>query len=54
MTLLFIIAFLLGALTIVAEPAVRVLTLQIEEVTAGYIKPKAVYARWLWALGSPF
>ncbi len=51
MTLLFIIAFLLGALTIVAEPAVRVLTLQIEEVTAGYIKPKAVYAALALGVG---
>ncbi|MFA5235991.1 MAG: DUF1538 domain-containing protein [Bacilli bacterium] len=40
---LFIVAFMLGALTLVAEPSVRVLTLQIEEVTAGYIKPKTVY-----------
>ena len=40
---LLIIAFLLGAMTIIAEPAVHVLTQQIEDVTAGYIKPKAVY-----------
>ena len=41
--LIFIIAFLIGALTIIAEPAVYVLTQQISDVTARYIKPKAVY-----------
>lgn len=37
-----IFAFILGLLTIVAEPAVSVLTHQIEDVTAGYIKRTAV------------
>ncbi|MFA5235462.1 MAG: DUF1538 domain-containing protein [Bacilli bacterium] len=50
-SILFIIAFLLGALTIIAEPAVRVLTLQIEEVTAGYIKPKAVFGALALGVG---
>ena len=33
-----IIAFILGVVTIMAEPAVYVLTHQIEEVTSGYVK----------------
>jgi hypothetical protein len=37
-----IFAFILGLLTIVAEPAVSVLTHQIEDVTAGYIKRTSV------------
>lgn len=36
------VAFLLGVVTILAEPAVHVLTQQIEEVTGGYVKRKAV------------
>ncbi len=39
---LIIIAFVLGATIILAEPAVYVLTHQIEDVTSGYIKRKAV------------
>ncbi len=35
-------AFILGLLTIIAEPAVSVLTHQIEDVTAGYIKRTSV------------
>ncbi len=34
--------FILGVVTILAEPAVNVLTHQIEEVTSGYVKRKAV------------
>lgn len=34
--------FVLGVVTILAEPAVYVLTHQIEEVTSGYVKRKAV------------
>lgn len=34
--------FILGVVTILAEPAVYVLTHQIEDVTAGYVKRKAV------------
>jgi hypothetical protein len=37
-----IIGFVLGFVTILAEPAVYVLTHQIEEVTSGYVKRKAV------------
>ena len=43
-TFLLITAFVLGFVTILAEPAVYVLTRQIEEVTAGYIKRPAVLA----------
>lgn len=39
---LIIIGFVLGATIILAEPAVYVLTHQIEDVTSGYIKRKAV------------
>lgn len=37
-----IIGFILGLVTILAEPAVYVLTHQIEDVTSGYVKRKAV------------
>jgi len=40
--LTIIIGFILGVTTILAEPAVYVLTRQIEEVTAGYVKKNAV------------
>lgn len=36
------IGFVLGVVTILAEPAVYVLTHQIEEVTAGYVKRRSV------------
>lgn len=39
---LVIAGFILGFVTILAEPAVHVLTLQIEEVTSGYIKKSVV------------
>lgn len=39
-----VIAFVLGLVTILAEPAVHVLTHQIEDVTSGYVKRKAVLA----------
>lgn len=39
---IIIIAFILGVVTILAEPAVYVLTLQIEDVTSGYVKKNAV------------
>jgi hypothetical protein len=39
---LIITAFVLGLLTIVAEPAVFVLTHQIEDITAGYVKRRTV------------
>lgn len=39
-----IVSFALGVVTILAEPAVHVLTHQIEEVTSGYVKKRAVSA----------
>ncbi len=39
---LVIIAFVIGFATILSEPAVHVLTRQIEDVTSGYVKRKAV------------
>lgn len=39
---IIVIGFVLGLLTILAEPAVYVLTHQIENVTSGYVKRKAV------------
>lgn len=39
---IMIIGFVLGVTTILAEPAVYVLTHQIEDVTSGYVKRKAV------------
>lgn len=41
-TYILVFSFVLGFLTILAEPAVYVLTNQIEEVTSGYIKRRAV------------
>jgi len=41
-TYLVIIGFVLGFVTILAEPAVYVLTNQIEDVTSGYVKRKVV------------
>jgi hypothetical protein len=41
-TYVVIIAFILGFVTILAEPAVYVLTHQIENVTSGYVKRKAI------------
>lgn len=38
-----VIAFILGVVTILAEPAVHVLTHQIEEVTSGYVRRRAVF-----------
>jgi len=39
---IIVIGFILGIVTILAEPAVYVLTHQIEDVTSGYVKRKAV------------
>ncbi|TNF08151.1 MAG: DUF1538 domain-containing protein [Bacillota bacterium] len=39
---ILIFAFVIGLLTIIAEPAVSVLTHQIEDITAGYIHRKTV------------
>lgn len=41
-SILIIVAFILGFVTILAEPAVYVLTHQIEDVTSGYVKRKVV------------
>ena len=40
--LVVIIGFVLGLVTVLAEPAVYVLTTQIEDVTSGYVKRKVV------------
>lgn len=40
--LLIVISFILGVVTILAEPAVHILTHQIEEVTSAYVKAKLV------------
>lgn len=40
--LVVLVGFLLGVLTILAEPAVHVLTDQIEDVTAGYVNKKTI------------
>ena len=39
---LIVVGFILGFITILAEPAVYVLTRQIEEVTSGYVKRRVV------------
>ena len=49
---LLIISFILGFVTILAEPSVHVLTHQIEEVTSGYVKRKAVAASLAIGVGS--
>ena len=41
--LVILVGFILGLVTILAEPAVHVLTNQIEDVTSGYIKRTAVF-----------
>lgn len=41
---IIVISFMLGVVTILAEPAVHVLTHQIEDVTSGYVKRRAVLA----------
>ena len=49
---LLITSFLLGFVTILAEPSVHILTKQIEEVTSGYVKRKAVAASLSIGVGS--
>lgn len=39
---LILVAFFLGLFTIIAEPSVSILTHQIEDVTAGYVKRRSV------------
>lgn len=43
-SVLVILGFLLGLVTILAEPAVHVLTQEIEEVTSGYINKRLIMA----------
>ncbi|NLL47136.1 MAG: DUF1538 domain-containing protein [Firmicutes bacterium] len=49
---LLLVSFTLGFVTILAEPSVHVLTHQIEEVTSGYVKRKAVAAALSIGVGS--
>lgn len=49
---LIIIAFILGVVTILAEPAVHVLTHQIEEVTSGYVKRRSVFVSLTIGVGA--
>jgi len=46
-----IVGFVLGLVTILAEPAVHVLTQQIEDVTSGYVKRRAVLASLCLGVG---
>jgi hypothetical protein len=41
---LIVVSFIIGLVTILAEPAVSVLTHQVEDVTSGYVKRKLVMA----------
>lgn len=43
-TYIVLVGFVLGLVTILAEPAVHVLTYQIEDVTSGYVKKNVVLA----------
>lgn len=49
---LLLISFILGFVTILAEPSVHVLTRQIEEVTSGYVRRKVVAASLSIGVGS--
>ena len=49
--ILVIVGFFVGVVTILAEPAVHVQTKQIEEVTSGYVKRKAVLVALSLAVG---
>jgi len=40
--ILIIIAFVIGALTVLAEPAIKILVLQVEEMTNGLIKKRSM------------
>ena len=46
------VGFVIGLVTILAEPAVHVLTNQVEDVTGGYIKPKIIFAALALGVGS--
>ena len=47
-----LVGFLLGVVTIMAEPAVYVLTHQIEEVTSGYVKRSVVMVTLTLGVGA--
>ncbi|SCP98234.1 DUF1538 domain-containing protein [Anaerobium acetethylicum] len=49
---LVVAGFLMGFVTILAEPAVHILTRQIEDVTSGYIRKKAVLSALSIGIGS--
>ena len=49
---LVIVAFMLGLVTILAEPAVHVLTSQIEEVTSGYVNKTTVFVALCIGVGA--
>ncbi len=50
--IVIVVGFILGLVTILAEPAVYVLTHQIEEVTSGYVKRKVVLIALSIGVGS--
>lgn len=50
--LIIIIGFVLGLVTVLAEPAVHVLTHEIEEVTSGYVKRKMVLLAFSIGVGA--
>lgn len=49
---LILVAFVLGVVTILAEPAVHVLTHQIEDVTGGYVNRRSVFASLTVGVGA--
>lgn len=49
---IIVVAFILGFVTVLAEPAVYVLTHQIEDVTSGHVKRKAVLVSLTIGAGS--
>ncbi len=49
---LVVVAFVLGLVTILAEPAVHVLTQQIEDVTSGYVKKNMVFVALCLGVGA--
>ncbi len=51
-SIVVIVGFILGLVTILAEPAVHVLTQQIEDVTSGHIQGKMVLATLSIGVGS--
>ena len=47
-----IVGFVLGVVTVLAEPAVYVLTHQVEDVTSGYVKRRLVLVALSLGVGS--